>query len=238
MANETGDFLAALAMRSGLAVGGQPPAVRPRLPARFEPLAPAAGAWLPVIAGEAEAPGEARRTARAAPPAAPDRGAAPAASIRSATAEAPALADALALPALRVIERWTSERETRTIRVVERDAARPSPAPPTPQRATSPAEPREVARALPPMGGPRRMTKPAPPMPAARPPSPARPPLPAQAPHQPALPAEPDVHITIGRIDVRATPAPAQGRPAARPSGPSLDRYLESLGSAGGGGER
>jgi hypothetical protein len=55
----------------------------------------------------------------------------------------------------------------------------------------------------------------------------ARPALPAAS--QPtAAPSEPIIHVTIGRIEVRATPAPA---PAARPksaptSATSLDEYL------------
>ena len=77
-------------------------------------------------------------------------------------------------------------------------------------------------------------TLPAPTPPPANTPRERREPLPAPAVipvlarRELAVPQAPDVHITIGRVDVRAVPAPAP-RPAAPPSRRqplALDAYL------------
>jgi hypothetical protein len=45
-------------------------------------------------------------------------------------------------------------------------------------------------------------------------------------------PAPPTIHVTIGRVEVRATPQATAAKPVARPAGPrlSLDDYLRSRG--------
>lgn len=246
MANDTGDFLTTLAARNGLSAGDVPPTVQPRLASRFEPpgsgaAAPADGDWS-IVSDQAGAEERERRRApprESAPPRGVDDRSARMDSSRPARAEPPDTADQPAQAALRSIERWFTERETHTIRVIEREMARPAPAIAHPEQAATTAAPSQATRAVHPADGPRRGVEPARPAPSPRPPSPVRPSRPLAAPRAAAQPAQPDVHITIGRIDVRAAPAPANGRmPTPRPAAPSLERYLDSLGGDGGGGER
>jgi hypothetical protein len=189
---------------------GRLPAVRPRLPSRFEPApGPALSADAISIVDEAEVP--------AAPP--PRNAAGPAAAPGS--APPPAAADA----------------PPRTLAVL-RAAAREAPvAPRSAPIAPPPASPRPVVPAPP---GAPPIVEPAPPPatpldpertgPAVVPPPAPVPGRPRQTVPPPPAAAEagdPVVQVTIGRVDVRAIlPEPAKRVPRPQPPRRSLEDYL------------
>lgn len=244
MANETMDFLTALASRNGLAAGDAPPAVQPRIASRFEPVAPDAGAGLIESSAETEAARDERHTAQtqaAAPTDTPATSArsAPSSTLTPSPTQTARPTPASMHPALRIIERVVHARETQTIRVVERGqltehvprrdvfggdevAGAPSPATAPAQTATPTRQPQPTQ--------PTSAFAPKPPV-ATKPPTPAdKPPA--------AAPQPPDVHISIGRIEVRANPAAMKGKPRNKPTVPDLERYLNSLsGTSNNGGD-
>lgn len=237
MANEILDFLTALASRNGLATGeAQPAVVQPRIPSRFEPIAPDAGAGLAETASEMDATREERRIVpgrEAAPANAP-----PTPTLTPALNPSPAQptmpAQPATHPALRVIERVVHAHETQTIRVVEH--AQPTPLPTVPAMLHDEVTAAPLATAAP--------AQPA--IPAAQPqfaqqassrvaqPPAAPKPSAAQVAKQPKATQQPtDVHISIGRIEVRAT-VDKKGEPArSRPPAPDLERYLNTLSGVG-----
>ncbi len=237
MATETMDFLTALASRNGLAAGWTSPAVvQPRIPSRFEPIAPDAGTGLIESASEMDATREERRIApsrEVAPANAP-----PTPTLAPALNPSPAQPAMPALPAshltLRVIERVVHAHETQTIRVVERAQPATLPTVPamlrdevtaTPLATSAPAQPAiAAAQPQPIQQASSRIVQP---------PVTAKPSA-AQTSKQPKATQQPtDVHINIGRIEVRATVG-KKGEPArSRPPAPDLERYLNTLSGVG-----
>ena len=136
--------------------------------------------------------------------------------------------------------------ETRLERIVERTlvpAVRPSPQATQAPQAPSVAPAPPVVPDLAPATRPARASS-APAVPAAsQAPSaepvtrflqPVVPPLPDLAARNPPPQPAPTVNVTIGRIEVRATPPVAsQRRPAPRPQIMSLDEYLQSRTNGG-----
>jgi hypothetical protein len=238
------DFLTALASRNGVANGEAPPAVQPRIPSRFEPAstgsAPDAGAWLDESSAEIEAARDERRTVQG-------RDTAPA-NVPSTTTSSPNItspttqnarpASPATHPALSVIERVVHARETQTIRIVEREMPmQPAIAPvmATREESTVMSSPQLVpAQPVTPASQPQPIQPTsvlAPKPPAATKPST----VPTEKPS--ATPQMPDVHISIGRIEVRAISAAKKGEPRSKPAAPNLERYLNSLsGNSGGDG--
>lgn len=242
MANETPDFLTALASRNGADAGASLPLLQPRLPSRFEPATPNAGGWFVESTDEAAISGAAQEASQPraiSPTNAPSQPTSPAQHIAPDQPASPQIQSSSMNPSLRVIERWMHERETQTIRVVERvqqtaplspatnalqeESAATTTQPATPVQPASPATPLQASR-----------------QPALEPKvPPALPkPLAATTEKQPeAAPQMPDVHITIGRIEVRANAAANKREPARRASStPNLERYLNSLSGGSGGG--
>lgn len=240
MANETTDFLTALASRNGLAADEALPAVQPRIPSRFEPASPDAGAWLMESSVEIEAARDEHRFAQpraTAPTDMPATSATPPPALTPSHAQTARPAQTITHPSLRVIERVVHERETQTIRVVEREqltehvprrdvlgdeaAAAPSPTQALAQPATPVPQPQPI-----------QQTSAFVPKPPATP-SPSTP----QTAPQPATTQPPDVHITIGRIEVRANVSKKSEPARNKPNAPNLERYLNSLsGNSGGDG--
>jgi hypothetical protein len=231
MANETMDFLTALASRNGLA-GGDLPLVQPRTPSRFEPVAPDAGAWLVETSSDVEAAREERRAPQARDASQPITPAsASAQTLAPSNTPTPHIETRSINPALRVIERLVHERETHTIRVIEREQLVQTPPVPAMMpldaeaHVTSPT-PAPVQAAI------SAMKTSAQPQPVLQPKPPAstKPSTTPAAPQPEPTTQPPDIHITIGRIDVRANVAVKKSEPArSRANAPNLQRYLNSL---------
>lgn len=244
------DFLDRLAAR---AIGGES-TLAPRLPSLFEPLqrAPA----MP-LADEGEAPAP-RRDAGAAAPAVPiatpsprelARATEPAERIAASVAPADRMAtpvparavassphEPMAPPRIMPTPAHSAVAEQSVTPVaLERPVASPSPVPPRQVRVAP--TPQETARAPAPNGVLLPAPVPVFAMPRAAPARSERnvaaQTAAARAESKAAVAAEPVVHVSIGRLEVRA--APAAAAPPRRRDGPqpsSLDDYLRQRGKA------
>jgi hypothetical protein len=200
---------------TAVAVAASPPLPAPTLPAPAPRSLPPADMVVPQIAAPAALP-----VVTAAPPA-------------PALSSSPASSPPIAEPRRLIVRDDTAPAE-----VVPRRASAimPEAAPPTPiRRSREPTDaepqrvvaPRTMPRAEAPVG-PRVVPRPQPPMI----PQPHRPPaMPSLlSPRQPPTPpAQPEIHISIGRIEVRAVTAPSESRrPAATSPVMTLEAYLRS----------
>lgn len=246
------DFIDRLAAR---AIGGEA-ALVPRLPSLFEPLSRAP---LMAMADEGELPARAR-DASTMPPTAPEATLPPRAPVPARESIEPRIAriapaahaplpvpervatDApqapLPPPRAAVPVRAMASAPSRVTSVPERTTATPSPVSPRASRIApdrhEAMRPAAAAGALLPAPAPVFATKNG--APAATPSRRAaamRPPGGAPAGRESRIGSEPVVHVSIGRLEVRAAPvaaAPPRRRDGPRPS--SLDDYLRQRGKA------
>jgi hypothetical protein len=222
-------FLARLIERHLWDVPAPFPILEPRLPSRFELVALAGAPW--AVERDVEAPRDPEPRVSAAP--------------RSAW-EAPRFAERGEPPAGAVPRVGAAPTALRTVSAIVHAAA--TLGAPADRRALSPvieAPPAAPTRASTAAARPDSAPAVGTPIegPAARPPAPARPglrppPLSSRtvrgARNRPEPRGEPTIHVTIGRVDVRAvmTPVGAPPRPPAPVETASLEEYLR--GRAGG----
>jgi hypothetical protein len=205
------------------------PILEPRLPSRFEPAAPPAAPWAAEWDFEARRDPEARIST--APPSAlgvrpRERGEPPDSGMPRSSVMPTAL-DTIAVPLDATASRTEPAGVPRALSpVVEGQTAAPT----RPSTATTGPD-------LAPVSGLPEKRPAAPPLPGARPS--LRPPAPAFRANRaererPGARGGPTIHVTIGRVDVRAVvaPAAAPARPTAAAETSSLEDYLR--GRAGG----